>query len=277
MTGKCWALSESAYDAIVSMDISGRGHETQLSVAREERIGILRLHGLIERQQSFLGAIFGGTSTEEFGDHLSRMIADSSVRSIFIDIDSPGGTVNGTMELASQIHSLRGRKKMTGIVTGQCASAAYWISSAFDELVMTPASQAGSIGVIVPHIDRSGAEKQQGVKVSLIHAGKHKAELNASVPLSSDARNYLQSMVDSYYADFVSAVAKQRGKSTAYVQSNFGQGRMLRAADAVAVGMVDRVGTFEDVLASKMQSSGVRAMLPTRQGFTAALPPRGCL
>jgi ClpP class serine protease len=98
------------------------------------------------------------------------------------------------------------------------------------------------------HFDYSELESNAGIKPTIITAGKYKADGNPHEPLSSDAKDYFQGRIDDYYGAFVSAVARNRGVSVGKVMSNFGQGRMFGAKDAVAAGMVDSIGTLEEVV-----------------------------
>ena len=109
------------------------------------------------------------------------------------------------------------------------ASAAYWIASACDELVVTPSGSVGSIGVLAVHTDRSAANEEEGIKPTYVAYGKYKAEFNPDNPLSDEALAELQSQVDEAGETFVKAVAKQRGCSQTKVREEFGQGRMCRA------------------------------------------------
>ena len=132
------------------------------------------------------------------------------------------------------------------------ASAAYWVASQADELVVTPGGIVGSIGVLTAHEDVSKAEEMAGVKTTVISAGKFKAEDHPFQPLSESARAEQQSMVDKYYNVFVSAVAKGRGVSLSTVRDGYGQGRVVKGEDALSMGMVDTVATLDQVITRLM-------------------------
>jgi signal peptide peptidase SppA len=234
----------------VSERIGARMESAQNSQARASNIAIIPIRGIIAPRVSQMDSISGpgGTSTEQISRNLRQALADETVKAIVFDVDSPGGSVYGVDELAAEIFKARGRKPMVSQVNPVSASAAYYLASAADEMVLTPSGEAGSIGVIVRHVDESKAAEMEGVKVTYIHAGDFKAEGNPFEPLGEEAKAYLQKRVDEYYGMFVKAVAKGRGLSVAKVKSDFGQGRMLGAEDALKVGMVDRIGTMEDTV-----------------------------
>src|SRR5262249_54718300 len=98
------------------------------------------------------------------------------------------------------------------------------------------------------HEDHSKRLEQEGVKVTFITSGERKVEGNFYEPLTDEARAELQRISDHYYEMFLSAVAKARGVSVAQVNSDFSQGRMAVATEAVQRGMADRVATAEQVL-----------------------------
>lgn len=222
-------------------------------VEEQKRVAVLSLVGTITPDAGFFEFLFGGsTSPSAFANRYEAAIEDDSVESVIVKIDTPGGIVFGVEEASDQIFNLRGRKKVTGVITGEMASAGLHIGSAFDEVVIQPSAQAGSLGVFMMHVDMSKMLEEDGVDYTFIHAGKYKVAGNATEPLDDETRSYIQSMVDTYYDGFVAAVARNRGLTNKDVEADFGQGRMLLAQQAVDVGMVDRVGTFKEVLAEHL-------------------------
>ncbi|WP_296741423.1 S49 family peptidase [Mesorhizobium sp.] len=225
--------------------------QTEQQVARSEgAVAILPMRGVIANRMPLMGNVSGGggANAEQLGAQLQAMLADSAIKAIVLDVDSPGGSVAGTSELSSMIFNARGRKPIVAQVNANAASAAYWIASAADEIVVTPSGQVGSIGVFGVHDDISKALATQGVTRSLISAGKFKVEGNPFEPLGDDARAAMQQRVDSAYDTFVRDVARNRGVSLTAVRDGFGQGRMVDAAPAVAEGMADKVGTMQETL-----------------------------
>lgn len=214
-------------------------------------IAILGLRGLLAHRSAAFQNVSGpqGTSAERFTQRLRAAVNDEAVGAIVIDVDSPGGTVDGIPELADEVFRARGSKPIVAVANTIAGSAAYWVAAQADELVVTPSGQVGSIGVMAAHEDRSEASVQKGVKTTLISAGKFKTEGNPFEPLTEEARDALQARVDVFYDMFVKAVARGRGAKVSDVRSGFGQGRMEPAARAVAEGMVDRVATLDETIA----------------------------
>lgn len=212
------------------------------------KVVTIPLYGYISHRPSIWSAMGFETSSETFGQWMDALAANADVGAIVIDIDSPGGTVSGLTGVTDKIFSLRGTKPIVAVVNDLMASAAYFIGSAADEIVADPDSQTGSIGTIGIHLDWSAALENEGIKPTIIKAGKFKGEGNPYEALSDEAKADWQAMVDEYYGKFVSAVARNRGITAAKVKSDFGQGRVFMAQKAKSVGMIDRIATLEQVI-----------------------------
>jgi signal peptide peptidase SppA len=195
----------------------------------------------------------GGCALTSFMEKFKAAEADPSVGQILLDVDSPGGSASLVPEAAAMIRDCS--KPVTAIANTTCASAAYWLASQADEFVASPSAMVGSIGVYSRHVDYSGALAQDGIKVTYISAGDNKVEGNPTEPLSDSAAAYLQAMVDECYDNFVSSVALGRSVDPQEVLNSYGQGRMFSAVAAAGLGMVDRVATFDQVVAQMLGTS----------------------
>ena len=212
-------------------------------------VALIPIYGVISHRMNLMSQISGGTSIEKLTSQFRAAMADPSVKAVVFDVDSPGGSVEGVPELADEILKSRGKKKTIAVANSMAASAAYWLASAADECMVIPSGFVGSIGVFTAHEDVSKMLEQEGVKISLISAGKYKTEGNPYEPLSDEARAALQHQVDSFYEMFVKAVAKGRGVSQAAVRDGFGQGRIAVASDALKQKMVDGIATLDATFA----------------------------
>lgn len=271
-----WALKPEMYATIcdlVRFRVNG-GHYTAEEI--QERIGagpgrarpvggggngavaVRPLYGIIGQRMNLMMEISGGVSTEMFGQQFQADIADPSIRAVVIDIDSPGGSVFGVAELWQTIMDARGSKPIVAVANSMAASAAYWIASAADEIVVTPGGEIGSIGVYAAHEDLSGAQEREGIKTTLISVGKKKVLGNPFEPLSDEARASIQEKVDAYGAMFVNAVARGRNVKASEVVNGFGEGDTVLANEAVKLNMADRVGTLDGTIQRLLGKSGGR-------------------
>ena len=272
-----WASGETAtHDVMVKVNADRVVRDTrkQMTAANAGNgIAVLPLYGVVTQRGNMVDDISGpgSTSTQQFAAALREAIADPAVGQILIDIDSPGGSVYGVSELAAEILKSRGEKPITAIANSLAASAAYWIGSAANELFVTPGGEVGSIGVWQAHFDYSKALAEDGIKPTLISAGKFKVEGNPYSALDEEALGFMQSRVDEYYAAFVKGVAKGRGVGVEQVRTGMGEGRVLGADTAVAQGMVDGVATFDQVIAKMRSTSTRNKSSVTRSRLSGAL------
>lgn len=231
------------------------------------QIAVLNLFGTISQRMNAMSQYSGGTSTEMFASAFQDAVNDPNVSAIVINIDSPGGSVPGVPELANMIYQARDKKRIVSVVNPMMASAALWIGTAAGEVVAIPsASDVGSIGVLTIHTDQTKADAEAGLTRTIIKSNEFKAEGNPYEPLSDSAKTFITQRIMKIHEEFVSAVAKFRGVTTAKVEADFGNGRTLRAKEALQVGLIDRIATLEEVLAELGASAG------SQTGFVATSP-----
>ena len=126
--------------------------------------------------------------------------------------------MSGVEELARELYAARARKPILAIANTLAASAAYWIGSQADELVVTPSAEVGSIGIVHIHEDHSEQAAKAGVRFTVIAKGERKAEGSPFEPLSEEARADIEKRAGAYYDQFVGAVARGRDTTEAGVR-----------------------------------------------------------
>ena len=262
-----WALESGALASIAALAEGGPRVPIRAASRSGARPGrgpagtaIIPVVGPIQQRRGIFEALGLGTSCDTIAALLRFAIADPDIDRIVFDFDSPGGACFGVNELAAEIRKARGVKPIIGVANSKCASAAYWIASACSELYCTPGGQVGSIGVIAEHEDVSGSLELAGVRITVISAGLYKNEGSPFEPLGAAAKAAIQGMVNSYGADFTSAVSKGRNVPVETVRTGMGQGRMLRADAALAAGMIDGIATLDQVLNRRVRPGISRAI-----------------
>ncbi len=199
---------------------------------------------------------------------LRQAAADESVSSIVLTIDSPGGTVSHVDGAAAAILRARKVKPVVAMVEGQAASAAYWLASQCEAIVVAPLGSVGSIGAVQVHVDVSRAMGAAGLKVTLLHAGARKVDGNLYEPLADGARDGMQAQLDTIRTIFAQAVAAGRNRPGLDVAAVLAtEARMFDARHAVGLGLADRIGTLEDLLAGQ---TGVSLPPPPTSSSTAS-------
>ena len=256
-----WALHPdymTAYASALARNIAGApmaaAPAPKRTSARSGAIAVIPIYGTIMQRASMMSMCEGGTSTSEISTAIREAMSDETISQILLDIDSPGGSVYGVGELASEIINARAKKPVIAVSNSLAASAAYWVGCAASEFYVTPGGEVGGIGVWQAHEDWSKAMEEAGVNVSLISAGKYKTEGNPYAPLDPDAQAFMQSRVSDYYSSFTKAVAKGRNVPIDAVRNGMGQGRVLGADAALAENMVDGIATFDEVV-KKIQAN----------------------
>ena len=179
----------------------------------EDGIGVIAIEGPILRKPDLIARVFlGATSSEEIGEALREAAGRNDIKAVFLNIDSPGGTVAGTPELAAAVASLNERKPVYAFSSGLMCSAAYWVASQARAIYATPSAQVGSIGVVQAVIDSSAAIDKAGIKVEVFSVGKYKAMGAPGTALTDDQRELIQSNLAEIAAEFHDAVLS-RGRA----------------------------------------------------------------
>ena len=224
-------------------------------------IGVL---GSLVNRGAWIGASSGLVSYEGLAAQLSAAQADPDVDSVILDLDSPGGEAAGMDGIAERVRALGAVKPVVAFVNDMAASAAYGIASAAREIVVSPTSIVGSIGVVIAHFDRSEQMEKLGVKATLIHAGEHKVDGHPFGPLPDGVKADLRAEVETIYEQFVGLVARGRaGLSADQVRAT--EARTFTGQDAIDRGLADRIATFEAIL-EELSTQARRAAIQ-RSGF----------
>jgi signal peptide peptidase SppA len=228
-------------------------------------VAVVPVYGVIMPRANLFTAMSGGTSVQQIRDQLQAALDDPDYVAVVGEFDSPGGSVEGIEELATWIRAARGQKPMVAVVNTMCCSGAYYLASQMDEIVGSPSSITGDIGVFIEHTEFSRADDEAGVTTTIVRqpAGKH--DPNDVEPLSDAGRAYLEEIVGDYYGQFVAAVSKGRGVPAADIRKGYGQGRSMTAARAKAAGLVDRIDTLEGTVA-RLSLTKPRARASARAG-----------
>jgi len=178
----------------------------------------------------------GAVDVNDIAQEIDQAMADSSVRKILFNVDSPGGMVSGTPELADKIAAIT--KPKFAFTNGLMASAAYWAMSGVDAIMATKTANIGSIGVYMPVFDESRAYEQAGIKVELIKAGTLKGIGFPGTSLSESGRIHLQERVDEIYQMFKQHVTTARKRPIAQADM---QGQSFMGESARAKGLIDGI------------------------------------
>lgn len=211
-------------------------------------VAVIPIYGPMVKRADLFEEMSGVVGTDTIGQFVDAAANDPAIDAIVLDVDSPGGSVLGTAELAGKVADAAKKKKVVAVANGLMASAAYYVGSQASELVASPSSMLGSIGVYQMHVENSAELAARGVKVTLISSTPEKTAGNQFEPLGDLGTGQIRDVVMGYYREFVRAVADGRRVSQTTVREEFGKGGVVLAKEAVAKGMADKVATLDDVL-----------------------------
>ncbi len=242
-----------ALEAEAGVPLNNPAQEVQVI----DGVAIIPIQGVLGKKMNLFSQISGGASMQIIERQVVDAVNDEAVKAIVLDIDSPGGTVDGSSELANKIFSLRGQKPIVSFASGTMASAAVWIGSAADRVfISSETAMTGSVGVIATHRDISKAEEQSGIKVTEIVSGKFKGITTEHKPLSKEGKAVIQSQVDLLLGHFVADFAKFKGKATEEIKELVGEAQIFIGSQGIDVGLVDGVSTFEALIKNLSENDG---------------------
>ena len=208
------------------------------AVRNSER-GIIPIHGILTKKSEVFDDVFGMTSYEKISEEIEEALIDKEVETIILDIDSPGGEVNGLFDLSDFIYQARRKKRIVAIANDDAYSAAYAIASSAEKVLVTRTSGVGSIGVIASHIDQSGFDEKQGIKYTTVFAGSRKNDLNPHEPITSESLESLKSEVNRLYGMLVELIARNRNLSVEAIKST--EAGLYFGEKAVEIGLADGI------------------------------------
>ena len=211
-------------------------------------IRVIPVRGVTSKRMNLFTAISGGTSTDVLQAALKEALEDRAVKGILLDVDSPGGTLDGGYTFAEMIYEARGQRPIVAFVDGLSASMGYWISSASSHIIANKTAEVGSIGIVWAHRDMTDADAKRGIKTTIFTAGKYKAVGSPDVPMDEDGREYIQARLDEAYALFIETVARNRGAAKEKVLADMADGRIFLGESALNARLTDAIGERGDAL-----------------------------
>jgi protease-4 len=253
---------------LVGADTSGKSYR-QVSVAdylrathaedkqrgKGQAVGVIVASGEILDGKQPPGTV-GGESTAQL---LREARQDRDIRAVVLRIDSPGGSVLASEQIYREVLALKHDGKPVVVsMSDVAASGGYYIAAGADQIIASPNTITGSIGVFagIPTFNRSLAKL--GINVDGIGTTPLSGATELDRPLSADAGRLVQITVDHAYEEFLARVAKGRGKTREAVDA-IAQGRVWAGGEARQQGLVDRLGNYDDAVAEAAKRAGLKA------------------
>ncbi|MDG7052498.1 MAG: S49 family peptidase [Wolbachia endosymbiont of Alcedoecus sp.] len=216
------------------------------STLNPKGVKVIPIYGILTKKPGTFDYILGMTSYEKIYEDIEEALSDKKIETILLDIDSPGGEVNGLFDLSDFIYNARGKKKIIAIANDDAYSAAYAIASSAEKVYISRTSGIGSIGVIASHIDQSEFDEKQGIKYTTVFAGNRKNDLNPHEPITSESLENLQKEVDRLYEMFLQLVARNRNISIEKIKST--EAGLYFGKNAIEEGLADEIISFSEFI-----------------------------
>lgn len=222
-------------------------------VSNGGKIAVVSIEGTMTKYGSSMSS---AGSTIRARQEIRKAAADPEISGILLRIDSPGGTVAGTADLASDVRQARTQKPVYTLFEDIGASAAYYVGSQADRVFANDAKALiGSIGTLMGLYDLSGRAGQLGIKPVVIKSGALKGTGFEGAEITGEQRAYLQELVDQHQQQFNQVVASARSVTVGKVAAEWATGRVWSADVAQSMGLIDGIQSLDGALGLMQQQN----------------------
>ena len=213
----------------------------------KEKIRLVNLNGVIQSD-----------SNNEFViDQLKLASEDPSTRGVILAVNSPGGSVYVSEQIAKEIKNLKEKDiPVYSVMEEMAASGGYYVSAPTDRIYASNETLTGSIGVIMQMYSLEGLFDKYGIKEQNITSGKMKDAGSPGRDLSAEEKKYFQELIDSAYKRFVKLVSEGRNMSEDKVRK-IADGRVYDGEQALKNGLVDKIGDLDSAIDDMVEENGL--------------------
>lgn len=220
---------------LVSMFSGSSERNETVTVGTGDKLAVIELKGVI-------------TSSDDIVRQLKKYRDNRGIRAIVLRIDSPGGGVVASQEMYEEVRKTRDGGKPVIVSMGSlAASGGYYVAMGASRLVANRGTLTGSIGVISEFLQLRGALDKLGIDMKTIKSGKLKDAGSPVRKMTEEDQRYFQALMDDVHAQFIEVVARER-KMTPEKTRELADGRVYTGEQAVGLGLVDTLGTYEDAV-----------------------------
>ena len=206
--------------------------------------------GLVELK----GVIVDGQETIR---QLRTLKKDERVKAVVLRVDSPGGVVGPSQEIYAAVKGVAKVKKVVVSMGSVAASGGYYVAAPATLIYANPGTITGSIGVLMKFSNIEGLMGKVGLKAFTLKTGKYKDTGSPARTMTPEERSMLQGVIDSTHAQFIKAVAQGRRLPEDQVRS-IADGRIFSGEQALALKLVDRLGTLQDAIDEAGRLGGIK-------------------
>ena len=227
----------------------------------DTKVALVDVTGLIADAPRFGLLAPGENPVSRFVESLYKAEQDSDVKAVIIRINSPGGTVTASDMMYREVKHFRERtgKPVIMCMADVAASGGYYLACAGDEIIASPTTVTGSIGVIMQTVNVSEGLRKIGVKADAITSGPNKAMGSPFEPMPQEHRVLLQDLVNEFYANFRSIVIENRPNLSENDIQWVTDGRVVSGKRAAESGLVDRLGDLRDAFTVAKERANLKS------------------
>jgi protease IV len=223
------------------------------------RIAVLSIEGDLVDGESFtiplINRKIAGSTT--LTKQIERLRNDEGVRAVVVRIDSPGGSVRASDEIARELDLTRKRKPVVISMGNVCASGGYYIATAGQYIFADATTATGSIGIFYPKFDLSGLADKLGIGIDRFDFGAHAGLRSMWKPYSEDERAAAQRDIEDGYREFTARVGRARNMNGVQVDE-VARGRVWSGVRAIEIGLVDDYGGLREAIVRARAIAGLR-------------------
>jgi len=245
-----------------------------------QRIGVVSLEGTIVMGRSrrvpvpvpvLLPLVEAQAGAETIVQALRRAEADKHIAAVIFHVETPGGSAIASDLVCREVRRLRKRKPVVVLMGEQATSGGYYVSALADRIVARPTTLTGSIGIWGGKFVLAGLYEKLGLGRESVQRGKRAGLYSEMIPFSEEERDQVRRDLGEAYARFKARVAEGREMTEEQVEE-IARGRVWTGAQALEIGLVDKLGDFETALAVAKELAGLE---PEREYTVVQVrPPR---
>lgn len=275
------AMSVSDLQALAQQHVLAEGDDREFGdshymVSRADNLALVNISGQLVTRHSEYNRYMGRVSYDEIRNAVFAAMETPGIEGIVLNMDTPGGQASGISDLSDFLQQVDQKAMPVFVYTGtSMASGGYWLGSVGREIYASKLATVGSIGVITVHASYEKMLKQDGIEVTVLRAGEFKALGSPYEKLDEKARAQIESQMNAIYDVFLETVAENRGTSVSALKATAAEGRVFVGADAVTVGLVDSVASFDaaiSAISKKVSGSSSRSHQPSPSTYIGEIP-----
>ena len=264
--GKYLAIEPSHLGELKSLNLQdGIPLSQTRTVSVRDGVAIIPLYGVITARSDYLTFMLGGTALDILAKDIKRALDNPSIKTIILDIDSPGGVAVGPAEVSDFINAATKEKDIIAYVGRSCCSAAYWIASACSKIVAHESAIIGSIGVVTNLPVQEQPDQNGYMNIEILSSNAKNKRPN---PKTEEGLKEIKNELDELEGKFISYISKFRHVSVDTIKTDYGAGGVFIGSKAKEKGMVDSLNSFEGLLRDLTNNKKEEKMVEKAETFS---------